>query len=130
MTAKYFLDTHSFIWAHTDERRLSAKARKILRNAETNIALSVVSVWEIVVKYALGKLPLPEPPHRFIHKIVEESGYRVVPLQLNHTLHAASLPNLHRDPFDRMLVCQALAENAMIITADEHIQQYPVRTVW
>lgn len=130
MTARYFLDTHTFIWAHTDEHRLSAKARRIVSNAENSITLSVISVWEIAVKYALGKLPLPEPPEQFIAKIVAESGYEVLPLKLNHALRAASLPSLHRDPFDRMLVCQALAENGQIITADEQIQQYPVRTIW
>lgn len=130
MTVKYFLDTHSFIWAHTNVRRLSPKAKRILIKLDNKIALSVISVWEIVIKYAQGKLLLPEPPERFIQKIVDESGYDIVPLRLQHSLLAASLPDVHHDPFDRMLVCQAIAENATIITADQQIQKYPVRTVW
>lgn len=97
---------------------------------DNTIALSVICVWEIVIKYAQGKLPLPEPPERFIKRIVDESGYGIIPLRVQHVLLASSLPDVHHDPFDRMLVCQAMAENAMIITADPQIQQYPVRTIW
>jgi PIN domain nuclease of toxin-antitoxin system len=89
-----------------------------------------VSVWEISVKYALGKLPLPQPPEKFIP--IQREKHMVDPLGLdeNSVLHLNRLPQLHKDPFDRMLICQAINHGLVILTPDELISQYPVASKW
>ena len=124
------LDTATFLWAVSDAPEFSEEAREIFADPGNEIHLSSVSAWEIAVKYALGKLPLPEPPERFVP--LQRKQHGIEPLQLDEesALHLSRLPPLHRDPFDRMLVCQAVVNHLVILTPDELIQQYPVRTVW
>jgi len=124
------LDTATFLWAVNDAPEFSEGAREIFADPENDIYLSAVSAWEIAVKSALGKLPLPEPPGRFVPTQRKQHG--IDPLQLDEeaALHLSRLPLLHKDPFDRMLVCQAIVNHLVILTPDELIHQYPVRTIW
>ena len=94
------------------------------------IYLSAVSAWEIAVKNALGRLPLPEPPERFIPARRKQHGIDTLPLEEEAALHLIRLPPYHQDPFDRMLICQAVVHSMVILTPDELILQYPVRTTW
>ncbi|MCK4819843.1 type II toxin-antitoxin system VapC family toxin, partial [bacterium] len=89
-----------------------------------------VSTWEISIKHALGRLSLPEPPERFIPAQREQHGVETLPLEESATLHLTRLPQLHKDPFDRMLICQAIIHGMLIMTPDELISQYPVRSTW
>ena len=89
-----------------------------------------MSTWEIAVKHALGRLPLPDVPARFIPSQRLAHAIETLPLEEDATLRVAQLPDLHRDPFDRMLVAQALERGLTIVTPDPAIQQYPVRTLW
>lgn len=127
---KLLLDTSTFLWIAVDHPRLSASARAAFMAPANEVFLSVVSAWEIAVKYQLGKLPLPVPPDRFVPEVREAHG--VVPLALDEAaaLGAARLPDLHRDPFDRMLVSQAIAHGMVILTDDRILWRYPARCLW
>ena len=127
---RILLDTVTFLWAVTDAPDLSDDARELFVDPGNEIYLSSVSTWEIVIKHSLGKLPLPEPPIRFVPAQRKQHSIDVLPLDEEATLHLTRLPALHRDPFDRMLVCQAIVHHLVILTPDELINQYSVRTMW
>ena len=127
---RILLDTCTFLWVALDEPRLSATAKDAFRDPENDLFLSSVSVWEISVKHALGRLPLPEPPDRFIPTLRRDHGIEPLLLDEESALHLVRLPGLHRDPFDRMLVCQALVGGMVMLTPDRLITQYPVRSIW
>ena len=127
---RILLDTVRFLWAVTDAPDLSDDARALFVDPANEIYLSSVTNWEIAIKQSLGKLPLPEPPVRFVPAQRKQHGIDSLPLDEKATLHLTRLPVLHKDPFDRMLVCQAIVHHFVILTPDELISQYPVRTIW
>ena len=127
---KLLLDTCTFLWTIEGGAALSVDAREALRDPANDVFLSAVSAWEIAVKHALGKLPLPDPPSRYVPKQRASRGIAPLPLDEDAALHLSLLPELHRDPFDRMLICQALAAGMLIVTPDPEIARYPVRTLW
>jgi len=124
------LDTVTFLWWVTDDPALSAAARERIRDPSRAVFLSPVSFWEIVVKHGLGKLPLPEDPASLLPRLRDESGFQELPLNGGAVLQLSRLPALHRDPFDRMLLCQAIEHGLALVTPDEDLRQYPVRTLW
>ncbi len=127
---KLILDTCTFLWIISDDSRLSGTARAAFLNEDNDAYLSSVSTWEIAVKNSLGKLPLKEAPDRYVPK--QRSLHQIEPLPLDElsTLQLGRLPLLHKDPFDRMLICQAIANGAVLLTPDEQIARYPIRTLW
>ncbi|MBI3001882.1 MAG: type II toxin-antitoxin system VapC family toxin [Deltaproteobacteria bacterium] len=127
---RLLLDTSAFLWIITDAPELSARARDLFVDPGNDVYLSSVSAWEIAVKYVLGRLPLPEPPDRFVPSQRQEHGIEPLPLDEEAALHLARLPLLHKDPFDRMLVCQAMVHGLVVLTSDKLVYQYPVRTMW
>jgi PIN domain nuclease of toxin-antitoxin system len=127
---KVLLDTVTFLRATLGEAELSVRARELLLDENNECYLSTVSSWEIAVKFALGSLPLPEAPDRFVPKHRELLAVQPLPLDEESSLHVARLPLLHRDPFDRMLICQAIVGGMVLLTPDELISQYPVRCAW
>ena len=127
---RLLLDTCAFLWLAADLPRASARARDLFRDPAHEIHLSAVSGWEIAVKYGRGALRLSEPPERLIPFAREKYGIAALPLDEESVLHAHRLPPLHRDPFDRMLVCQSIVHGMSILTPDPLIVQYPVRTLW
>ena len=127
---RILLDTATFLWAVADPSELSGKARELIVDPGNEIFLSSVSAWEIAIKYALGRLPLPEPPDRFVPIQRKDHGIEPLPLDEEAALHLARLPLLHKDPFDRMLVCQAMVHGLVILTPDKLVNQYPVRAMW
>lgn len=124
------LDTCAFLWITTDAKELTKTAREIFSNSDNKTFLSCVSVWEIVIKNNLGKLPLPNNPKQFI--IQQRNQHRIDPLELTEEtiFHLQQLPKHHQDPFDRMLVCQAIEYDLVILTNDHLIKQYPIKTIW
>ena len=124
------LDTCVFLWIATEDKQLSDTARAWYQDTENDIWLSVVSEWEIVVKHAAKKLVLPEPPEEFFPRCRNVCGLALLNLDEESVLTLARLPDLHKDPFDRMLVCQAISLGCVILTPDPLIRQYPVRCVW
>jgi PIN domain nuclease of toxin-antitoxin system len=127
---KLLLDTCTFLWIAAGADDLSQRARDLFRSPDNEVFLSAVSAWEISAKIALGRLELPWPPERFVPEVREMHGIDPLPLGEDACLLAAKLPAIHRDPFDRMLVCQAMAEAMVLLTPDRDIARYPVRTAW
>lgn len=127
---KLLLDTCTFLWILEDSSSLSKEARQLFLSNENEVFLSSVSAWEISVKHQLGKLPLPEPPYRFIPAQRERHGITPLELSEDAALHLSRIPDFHKDPFDRMLVCQALVHGMSILTPDEWISQYPAPVIW
>jgi len=124
------LDTCTFLWIISGAKELSPSAKEIFANPANEVLLSAVSVWEISVKHALGKLPLPSAIERFIVEQRERHGIAALPLNERAVFHLHKLPPLHRDPFDRMLICQAIEHDCLVLTPDPLIIQYPLRTRW
>jgi PIN domain nuclease of toxin-antitoxin system len=122
---KRLLDTHIFLWFINRDTRLPNKMRDAIRDPTNQAYLSVVSFWEIVVKHQLGKLPLPQAPETYIPQ--QRQFHQIIDLSLHEDSikRLVALPSAHRDPFDRMLVCQALEYNLTLMTVDPVLQQYP-----
>ena len=127
---KVLLDTHVWLRWITEPEGLPAKAASILERRENEVLFSVASSWEIAIKYARGKLPLPEPPERFVPPRLMRDGIATLHIEHRHALHVASLPPHHHDPFDRILIAQAQLEGIPIITADTKFAAYDVDVIW
>jgi PIN domain nuclease of toxin-antitoxin system len=127
---KLLLDTCTFLWIIADAPPLSRTARALFQAPENDVFLSAGSAWEIAIKHALGRLPLPEAPARFVPAMRDAHGIEPLPVDEASALHIARLPALHRDPFDRLLVSQAIVHGLTILTPDPLITQYPALTVW
>ena len=125
---KVLLDTHTFIWAITDERRLSPRARSLIASSE--LWWSVVSLWEAIQKAQAGKLSLQLPAGPFLTGELSSNHVRLLPVSLSHVLRVEELPLHHRDPFDRLLIAQSIEEGWPIITADPWFARYPVDVIW
>lgn len=127
---KALLDTHVFLWWNINAPQLSAHAREFIRDGRHEIFLSAASSWEIAIKYAKGRLTLPEPPDTYVAKRMALHRFRPLPAQLSHTLQVYKLPDIHQDPFDRLLIAQSQMENLPILSVDKHIRQYDVTIIW
>ena len=127
---RLLLDTSSFLWFLTGDRQLSEAAALAIRSAENDVWLSVVSFWEILVKHQLGRLPLPKPPSSYISRQRRLHRIASLPLHERAMAHLPKLPSIHRDPFDRMLVCQSIEHNLLLVTSDRALHAYPVKTLW
>jgi PIN domain nuclease of toxin-antitoxin system len=127
---KVLVDTCTFLWMADDAPELSRQARTIVTDPNNDVYLSAASAWEIAIKHALGKLPLPEPPRRFVPTQRTLLALTALPIEEAAVLALDRLPALHRDPFDRVLICQALTHGLAIISPDPQIQQYPIPTLW
>jgi PIN domain nuclease of toxin-antitoxin system len=123
---KLLLDTHAFLWYITNDPKLPRYAYDAIREKSNEAFLSVVSVWEALVKYQIGKLPLPVPADEYIED--RRDAHRIASLTLDATdvSRVLMLPQHHRDPFDRMLMCQALRHDLTIVTNDDMFGRYPV----
>jgi PIN domain nuclease of toxin-antitoxin system len=124
------LDTHAFLWMVTDDRRLSEAARAAIADGANQVFLSAASMWEIVLKTGAGKLHLRGGPARFLEREIRRNRLAPLPIQSAHVLRVSSLPTIHKDPFDRLLIAQAQVENLPLITADPAITRYPVQVIW
>ena len=127
---RLLLDTCTFLWIVGGSSELSSRAREVFADPSNEVFLSAVSAWEIAVKHRLGRLPLPAPPDEFVPAQRVAHGLEALAVDEEAALHVAKLPDVHRDPFDRMLVAQALVGGLVLLTPDDHIRQYPVRALW
>jgi PIN domain nuclease of toxin-antitoxin system len=123
---RILLDTHIFLWFISGDTHLSIEHRDAIRDPDNAVYLSAVSVWEAIVKYQLGKLSLPEPPEIYLPKQRELHQIASLALDESSVVSLAKLPSLHRDPFDRMLICQALQNSLIIATVDKAVRAYSV----
>ena len=127
---KYLLDTHVFIWMDSDPSQLSSTVEVILKNKQHEVYLSVVSVWEIQIKTQIGKLMLSASADKLIQEQQQNNELQILPINLAHALKIGELPLHHKDPFDRLLVAQAIVEGYILITKESLLSQYPVNVIW
>src|SRR5688572_3809480 len=121
---KLLIDTHCWLWWVSSPRELNDHAVGLLANPKTTVYFSAASAWEIAIKAALGKLALPEPAMKFVPSRIAREKMTPLPIELEHALRVETLPPHHRDPFDRLLLAQAISENLPLLTADEKLKAY------
>jgi len=130
MKNRILIDTHVFLWLFLEPRRFSSAAIKFVKDTRANkFFFSDACAWETSIKFGVGKLILPKAPQFFIPERVRRAGYTHLPIELEHVLHVHDLPEIHRDPFDRLLVSQAKLESMVILTADPIFKKYNIQVI-
>jgi PIN domain nuclease of toxin-antitoxin system len=127
---KFLLDTHVWLWMRTEPERIARRVAEMLLDPDTELYLSAASSWEIAIKYALAKLPLPSPPTDYVPSRLAEDGILPLPITHSHALEVSTLPHHHTDPFDRLLIAQARAERLPLLTADRRFEPYELPIHW
>ena len=123
------LDTHAFMWFVNGDPMLGDGAKKSIESIDNKNFVSVASLWEIAIKINIGKLSLSKPYHT-IKQQIEENYIELLSIVFDHTLQLVSLPFYHRDPFDRLIIAQAMAENMAVVTKDGNFKNYPIQIIW
>ncbi|HEY7331273.1 MAG TPA: type II toxin-antitoxin system VapC family toxin [Gemmataceae bacterium] len=124
------LDTHTFLWFCQDDPSLSAVAKAMIEDPGNRKLVSVASCWEIAIKAGLGKLILGEPSATYLPNALSRTGFDLLAISLTHVIAVESLPQHHKDPFDRLLICQAQAEGIPIVSTDSHFDAYGIARLW
>ena len=124
------LDTHAFLWWNMNAPELSPRAREVIADGRNEIYLSAASAWEIAIKASCGKLALPAAPEQYVGERLILHRFLALPVEVSHALRVYALPDIHRDPFDRLLVAQSQMERMPILTADDQIRRYEVEVIW
>ncbi|ANE54113.1 type II toxin-antitoxin system VapC family toxin [Methylomonas sp. DH-1] len=127
---KLLLDTHIFLWLNDDPKQLASTVQTLLSSGEHELYLSIATPWEIQIKCQLGKLSLAMPIEELVDKNRTENNIQLLPVELSHISYLAQLPPHHKDPFDRILIAQAIVEDMTIITADHAFTNYSVPVLW
>jgi PIN domain nuclease of toxin-antitoxin system len=130
---RLLLDTHTFLWFVSDDPHLSIAARTVIEDAANERLLSAASHWEMAIKISLGKLTLADPFHVFMPRELGVNRIELLRIELRHSMHVAALPfpsNNHRDPFDRLIISQAIVDGLPIVSADGKFDDYPVTRIW
>lgn len=127
---KLLVDTQCWLWMHAHPERLNPAALAAVQDERNQLFLSAASAWEIAVKYTLGRLPLPVPPHEYVPSRMERADTKALPVTHDHALRVAALPFHHRDPVDRLLVAQCQLERLALLTADPQFEAYDLEILW
>jgi PIN domain nuclease of toxin-antitoxin system len=127
---KLLLDSHAFIWWSSEPEKLSSRARACCKDSSNILILSVASVWEMQIKLQLGKLLLVAPLRTLIENQQRNNDLQILRIEIEHALALNTLPLHHKDPFDRMLIAQANAEELFVVSKDEVFKTYPVKLLW
>ena len=127
---KVLLDTHAFLWLITDDERLSENARQTYLNTENSLFFSAASLWEIGIKKSLGKISLKDGWSQTIKEEMDINTIQWLPIEMTHCAEVAGLPFHHRDPFDRMLIAQAIVEEMKLISRDSPLSNYAIELIW
>lgn len=127
---KYLLDTHTFIWLNGAPAHLSSRAEEICADESNILLLSLASIWEMQIKLQLGKLRLPADLAEIVTRQQEINHIELLPITVQHIVGLANLPNYHKDPFDRLIISQAMVESAMLLSDDSQVARYPIETIW
>lgn len=127
---RVLLDTHILLWWLAEPERLNTKARRLLEDEENEVLLSSISVLEVVIRTSLGKLQLQEPPEQLIERVIAEQALVPLSIRHDHALAVASLPRIHADPFDRLLIAQSRTEAIPLLTADAIFRSYELDLIW
>ena len=123
------LDTHAFLWFSEDSPNLSKNSKSLIENSENNCLISIASLWEMAIKISLGKLKIKIEFKNMVDEIVNHN-FTILPITFEHTVELSSLYFHHRDPFDRLLISQAIIENLTLISADEVFDKYEIKRIW
>ena len=124
------LDTHAVIWFWQDDSRLSGTARALIEDSGNRKRVSIATCWEMSIKVGLGKLHLGEPTRPYLERLIVKNHFDLLPISLRHATAVEGLSTHHKDPFDRLLIAQAIVEGLPIISADGAFDAYPVRRIW
>jgi len=127
---KALLDTHTFIWWATNDASLSAAVKTVVGDRANDIFLSAASTWEMAIKISIGKLSLAQPVGSFVSALISQYQFQNLTITHEHTYRVETLPLHHKDPFDRLLIAQALIENLVILTRDPEFLPYGVSILW
>jgi len=127
---RLLLDTHAFLWFLLDDPQLSSTARKLIEDPVNDVEVSPASYWEIAIKIGLKKYALPEPYEVFMEREIADNDFRILPIEPRHTALLTTMPLHHRDPFDRLLVAQALKEGISLLSGDQTLDAYGVNRLW
>lgn len=127
---QYLLDTHAFLWMAADPTRLSRKVRKIVLKKSNRLHLSAASGWEIALLHRLNRVELPDEPQRFIPEAMQRLSVLPIFISFHTAISAAMLPLIHRDPFDRIIIAEAIKEKMTILTKDSKFAKYDVQSLW
>jgi PIN domain nuclease of toxin-antitoxin system len=127
---RVLLDTHSFLWFVTADPKLSGPAQRAIATGSNEPLLSVASIWEMAIKVSIKRLPIPEPLETFIPTQLSVNRIGLLPIELRHVYEVAQLPLYHRDPFDRLLLAQALVEGITLVSADATLDRYSIQRLW
>lgn len=127
---KLLLDAHTLLWFLNADSLLSAKAQRLIEDPSNHKVVSIATCWEIAIKVGLGKLDLGEPATTFLPRELTTNCFDLLQIELRHVTHVESLPLHHRDPFDRLLVAQALLERIALVSADAILDQYGIDRLW
>lgn len=129
---RLLLDTHTFLWWVSDQGRMGRSATECISSGRNEIYVSVVTAWEIAIKKKLGRLGVPDALFDFMQTHIAKNGFRALPVDLHHATGVQSLPDVprHKDPFDRLLACQALTEKMALISSDRAFDHYGVERIW
>jgi PIN domain nuclease of toxin-antitoxin system len=124
------LDTHSFLWFVLDDPQLTAVARSVIEDGSVTVLVSPASYWEIAIKIGIGKYTLTAPYELFWRKGIESNHFSILPIELRHTATLIALAPHHNDPFDRLIIAQALSEGIPVVSGDRHFKPYPAQNIW
>ncbi len=127
---RLLFDTHALVWWFSGNRRLPASARDAIEDTDNQKLVSAATAWEVATKFRLGKMPGADALANDFRGRVASQGFDEVPITVEHSLRAGSLPGLHRDPFDRMLIAQALTDDLVLVSNETLFDQYGVRRLW
>ena len=127
---RVLLDTNSFLWFISGSNRLSIDAQRFIADLDNQLVLSLASLWEIAIKISIGKLELLQPFDQLIPQQLKENDIHVMPIELSHLTKILGLPFHHRDPFDRLIIAQALTEGLSVISPDIVFSKYSVKLIW
>lgn len=127
---KILIDTQVFLWLIEDNPLLSKKAKKIFLSDENDFNLSLASIWEISIKHSIGKLTIKQPLEKFLHNQLHENHINLLPINFRHVTKVSELPFHHRDPFDRLLIAQAIEEKFPILSSDLAFDKYEIKRLW
>lgn len=126
----YLLDTHIFIWVDKGSEKITHAVEQILHDPDNRLHMSIVSFWEMQIKIQQGKLTISKSIEQILSQIKKEATYQILPVTEQHVINLEKLPNIHRDPFDRMMISQAITEDMVFISQDSLVKKYPIQVVY
>lgn len=127
---KLLLDTHTLLWFVLGDASLSVPARQLIEDAANSKLVSPATYWELAIKISIGKYALHEPYETFMDRAIRQNSFLILPVEPRHTAALINLPFHHRDPFDRLMVAQAMVENLILVSADAVLDAYPIQRLW